>query len=301
MDGLLIIDKPIGPSSHDVVARLRRVLGERRIGHTGTLDPAATGVLPLVMGRATRLARFLSGSDKSYDATIELGVSTDTGDAAGTAMGPRHAGPFPTRETIDRALDAFRGSFLQQPPAFSAKRVAGTRSYRLARGQSPTAVLPAPVIVTAHAIEVLEATDDRLRVRIDCTSGFYVRSLAHDLGQRLNIGAHLVALRRTRVAGLRLEEALPLEVAERDPGRAAAQIIQLGRLLPEVPSIVLTAEGARHAAQGRDLTPGDAAGGLSAEWSADPLVRLLDLTGDLIGIAEPAARPGFLHPSIVLI
>jgi tRNA pseudouridine55 synthase len=299
MDGLLVIDKPAGPSSHDVVARIRRVLGEQRIGHTGTLDPAATGVLPLVIGRATRLARFLSASDKSYDAAIQLGFSTDTGDAAGTAAGPRHEGPFPSGDAIDRALDIFRGSFLQQPPAFSAKRVAGTRSYRLARGGA--GVLPAPVTVTVHGIEVLEVNGDLLRLRIDCSSGFYVRSLAHDLGNLLGVGAHLLALRRTRVAGLGLGDALALDTAEREPERAIAQTIRLGRLLPDVPSIVLTMEGVRRAGRGQDLTPGDAVGGLSQGWSTQRIVRLLDMSGDLVGIAEPAARAGFLHPSVVLI
>ncbi|HWW82628.1 MAG TPA: tRNA pseudouridine(55) synthase TruB [Vicinamibacterales bacterium] len=301
MDGVLVIDKPAGPTSHDVVARLRRVLGERRIGHTGTLDPAATGVLPMVIGRATRLARFLSASDKSYEATITLGVSTTTGDAAGARTGAQYGGPFPSRDAIDRALDVFRGSFLQQPPAFSAKRVAGTRSYRLARAGTAAAVLPAPVTVTAHAIEILEAMDDRLRLRIDCSSGFYVRALAQDLGQGLSVGAHLVALRRTRVAGFGLEMALTLDAAEREPGLAAGQTIQLGRLLSEVPSVVLTTEGVRHAAQGRDLTRDDAVGELPAGCARDGIVRLLTVTGDLVGIAEPTAVPGFLHPSIVLI
>src|SRR5262252_88967 len=133
MDGLLIIDKPAGPTSHDVVARMRRALGERRIGHTGTLDPAATGVLPLVVGRATRLARFVGASSKSYEAVVRLGVATDTADAAGLPIGPPHDGPLPSRDAIDRALSEFRGTFLQRPPAYSAKKVAGTRSYALAR------------------------------------------------------------------------------------------------------------------------------------------------------------------------
>src|SRR5204862_1790885 len=133
MDGLLIVDKPAGPTSHDVVARIRRVLGERRIGHTGTLDPAATGVLPLVLGRATRLARFLSSGDKIYEADIRLGVATDTYDADGASVGSAHTGPWPSADEISRAIERFRGQFLQQPPAFSAKKIAGRRSYRLAR------------------------------------------------------------------------------------------------------------------------------------------------------------------------
>ena len=135
MDGLLIIDKPAGPTSHDVVARMRRALHEPRIGHTGTLDPAATGVLLLVLGRATRLARFLSASDKSYEAVVRLGFSTDTLDARGRTTGPVSQASLPSREAIDAALDAFRGTFLQQPPAFSAKKIDGTRSHKLARAR----------------------------------------------------------------------------------------------------------------------------------------------------------------------
>src|SRR5439155_1585496 len=137
VDGLLVIDKPAGPTSHDVVARLRRVLRERRIGHTGTLDPAATGVLPLVLGRATRLARFLSARDKQYEAVIRLGTATDTYDAQGVATGVRHQGAWPSRREIEAALATFRGTSLQQPPAFSAKKIDGKRSHKLARGQTP--------------------------------------------------------------------------------------------------------------------------------------------------------------------
>ena len=175
MDGVLVIDKPAGPTSHDVVARVRRALGERRIGHTGTLDPAASGVLPLVVGRATRLAQFLSARDKSYDAIIRLGSFTDTGDAQGRAVGVPQADVLPSRAAIEEALETFRGTYLQQPPAYSAKRIDGTRSYKLARArarsiqhhasstqhaapgiehQAPSTVLPAPVRVTAHAVDL---------------------------------------------------------------------------------------------------------------------------------------------------
>src|SRR5438067_1869141 len=137
MDGLLVIDKPIGLTSHDVVARMRRVLGERRIGHTGTLDPNASGVLPLVIGKATRLAKFLSGGNKTYEAVVHLGIETDTYDAEGTPVGQPWTGPMPAREAIERALDQFRGTFMQQPPAYSAKKIDGTRSYNLARAGHP--------------------------------------------------------------------------------------------------------------------------------------------------------------------
>src|SRR5436309_15853724 len=169
MDGVLVIDKPVGLTSHDVVARARRILRERRVGHTGTLDPAATGVLPLVIGRATRLARFLSASDKSYDAVVVLGMASDTGDATGTPIGSPHQGPLPSRDAIDHALDAFRGTFMQQPPAYSAKKIEGKRSYTLARAgnlrprrQPPSPpgtsvpgedLRPQPVSVTVHRLE----------------------------------------------------------------------------------------------------------------------------------------------------
>src|SRR5438132_6077628 len=164
MDGLFVVDKPVGPTSHDVVARVRRLFGERRVGHTGTLDPAASGVLPLVLGRATRLARYVGVSVKSYEAVIRFGTATDTYDAQGTPVGGPYDGAPPTREGVQRALDPFRGSFIQQPPPYSAKKVAGRRSYKLARARardasegsrqpSPAGAgtgprLPAPVQVT---------------------------------------------------------------------------------------------------------------------------------------------------------
>ena len=171
MDGLLVIDKPAGPTSHDVVARLRRVLRERRIGHTGTLDPAATGVLPLVLGRATRLARFLSARDKQYEAVIRLGTATDTYDAQGVATGVRHQGAWPSRREIEAALAMFRGTSLQQPPAFSAKKIDGKRSHKLARGQTPLEFLPAPVAVTAHIIDITSVEGDLVTLTLRAEAG----------------------------------------------------------------------------------------------------------------------------------
>ena len=223
MDGLLIIDKPAGPTSHDVVSRMRRLLREKRIGHTGTLDPMATGVLLLVVGRATRLSQFLIASDKSYEAVVRLGFATDTADAEGQPVGPVSRAALPPRETIEAALDEFRGTFMQQPPAFSAKKIDGTRSYKLARAAAADARLkpsgdenlPAPASVTAHAIDIVSADGDSVTLRVDCSAGFYVRSLAHDLGQRLGIGGHLAALRRTRSGDFTLEQAISM-----DDGRA---------------------------------------------------------------------------------
>jgi tRNA pseudouridine55 synthase len=295
MDGLLIVDKPSGPTSHDVVARMRRVLREKRIGHTGTLDPLATGVLPLVLGRATRLARFLSGSDKIYEARIRLGSATDTADAEGAPLGPAHEGPLPDRETVDRALDAFRGSFLQRPPAHSAKKIAGVRSYELARdaaGKPPEeAVRPEPVPVRVAGLEILDLDDAFLTLRVQCSAGFYVRSLAHDLGERLGVGAHLAGLRRTLSAGYGLSEAIPLADAEREPARASAAVIPMRRMLTGLPAVTLGADEVRKAVNGRDIP---------VPTAVAPVVRLLDEAEELVGLGEPCRSPGLLHPSVIL-
>lgn len=320
MDGLLVIDKPAGPTSHEVVARVRQLIGERRVGHTGTLDPAATGVLPLVVGRATRLARFLSESGKSYDAQIALGVATDTCDAGGTPLGPPHQGLLPSREVIEDVLDAFRGTFLQQPPAYSAKKIAGRRSYRIARadarrvereGSTATArpQLPEPVPVTIQRIEIRALEGARLSLRVDCSAGCYIRALAHELGERLGVGAHLAGLRRTRSGDLTLSDAIELGAVDREPGLAARALVPTSRMLSGLEAVTLTIEGVRRAVHGRDLGPADSEQGvrslfqgLLSKKTPDPLfVRLLDLEGQLVGIGELSQTPGFLHPAVVLV
>jgi tRNA pseudouridine55 synthase len=327
LQGLLVIDKPVGPTSHDVVARVRRVLGESQIGHTGTLDPMASGVLPLVVGRATRLARFLNADDKRYEATIRFGFSTDTCDALGEPVGPRYTGAMPSREAIELALDNFRGTFLQQPPAFSAKKIGGRRSYRIARaharatakaqadqlagpvlpGLPATPALPDPVVVSATHIEIVEADADLVSLRIACSGGFYVRSLAHDLGRVLGVGAHLMALRRTEASGRTLAEAISLASIEQDgegADRARAALIPLPRMLPALRAIALNADGVRRAASGSNIGPRDVEGPFVHPVRADgPIdrVQLLDPAGNLVGIAEPASLPGLLHPVVVLV
>lgn len=306
MDGLLVIDKPAGPTSHDIVARMRRALREKSIGHAGTLDPMATGVLLLVLGRATRLAKFISASDKSYDAVVRLGFATDAGDALGVAVGPVSRGPWPAREAVDAALTEFRGAFLQQPPAFSAKRIDGTRSYKLARRarrsdpEAVSATLPDPVSVNVSHLKIVSLEADRVTLSLDCSAGFYVRSLAHDLGARLGLGGHLASLRRTRSGDFSLDQAISLDVAERDPAHAIAQVITPARMLPGLAAVVLTPEGVRRARHGRDLGPGDMTRPTKADAASGISCRLLDPEGELVGIGVPAALPGLLHPSVVL-
>jgi tRNA pseudouridine55 synthase len=317
MDGLIVIDKPVGPTSHDVVARVRRILGERRIGHTGTLDPLATGVLPLVVGRATRLARFLSAVDKTYEAEVTLGIATDSGDREGHAVGEPYAGSLPSRSDVERALQQFRGSFSQRPPALSAKKIGGVRSYTLARqgrlvrdghpaGSAEASIAdaapagPQAVTVNVSDLEILSYHAPTLLLRVGCSAGFYVRSLARDLGDALGTGGHLSALRRTASGRLTLGDAVALaDIDDPRTGRQRAldAVIPLGRMLTELPGASLTVEGVRHAVHGRELS----AEVFAAEVGvAAGFVRLLDPDGNLVGIAEPGSAAGLLHPAVVL-
>ncbi len=326
MDGLLVVDKPTGPTSHDIVASVRRALRESRVGHTGTLDPLATGVLPLVIGRATRLARFLSGRDKEYEAVIALGQSTDTGDSQGAVVGAVHAGPLPDATAVAAALVNFRGTYLQRPPVYSAKKIDGERSYRLARRRSrnvpaPPALPalpalsevegsevegPAPVSVTAHAVELVGLDGASATVRIRCSAGFYVRALARDLGELLGTGAHLTRLTRTASGHLRLADAVPFARLMGADGVDVARqsLIAMADMLPWLPGVTLTPEGAERARHGRDLSPRDARSPFPVlnlpELSADAGVRLLDERGVLVGVGTPAAA-GLLHPAVVLV
>jgi tRNA pseudouridine55 synthase len=303
MDGLLVIDKPSGPTSHDVVARMRRVIGERRIGHTGTLDPAASGVLPLVLGRATRLARFLSVGDKRYEAVVRYGVATDTYDGEGTPVGTIRKGVTPPRAEIEAALHRFRGTFVQQPPAYSAKRIAGRRSYEMARAgyaddEPPPS--PAPVTVTVRRLEIAGIDEDDVTLEVECSAGFYVRSLAHDLGRIAGVGAHLAGLRRTASAGLTLDDSIPLEFAERSRDDAVSAVVPLDRMLPSLQSVTLTDEGVLRAVHGRDVGRSEMAAGSEAPGGSPTVVRLVDELGRLVAIAEPSGVPGVLHPAVVL-
>jgi tRNA pseudouridine55 synthase len=180
IDGVLVVHKSLGPTSHDVVATARRAVGFGKVGHTGTLDPNASGVLPLVVGRATRLAQHLTSTEKEYEATIRFGIETDTYDSTGQVRS--ESGEVPARGALDAALERFRGAFDQMPPAFSAKNIDGHRAYDLARRDRVVELAAVPVV--AHHLELLSFDPPRARVRLVCSAGFYVRSLAYDLGAR---------------------------------------------------------------------------------------------------------------------
>ncbi len=295
LDGALIVNKPAGPTSHDVVARARRALETTSVGHTGTLDPAATGVLPLVIGRATRLARFLSAREKEYVAIVRFGRTTDTFDAAGTVVS--ESGQVPGREALEAAVAAFRGSFAQAPPPFSAKKVGGVRAYRLARAQRP--VRPEPVTVKVYSSELVSFEGALAEVRLVCSAGFYVRSLARELGERLGTGALLQALIRLRSGAFSLADAVPLGMLDRSHRDVLIdRVIPLANLLPEFGAMTLTASGVRRVQHGQNLGPADLQG--ARALSPGEMVRLLAPDGRLLALAEAAPTPGFLHPSVVL-
>jgi len=210
--GLLIVDKPIGPTSHDVVDRVRKLCGLRRVGHTGTLDPLASGVLVLCLGRATRLAEYLTGHGKRYLAGVRLGIETDTYDAGGEITERR---PVESdRTSIEAALARFRGRILQRPPAYSAIRHLGRRAHRLAREGRTVELEPRPVEFSRLELKQCDPPD--LVLDIQCSSGTYIRSLAHDLGALLGCGAHLSSLRRTACGPFDEAQAVPLEALEQD-------------------------------------------------------------------------------------
>jgi tRNA pseudouridine55 synthase len=296
LDGVLVLDKPQGLTSHDVVAVARRCLEESRIGHTGTLDPLATGVLPLACGRATRLVRFLTSSDKDYEAVIRFGVTTDSYDVTGAEVS--RSDTIPARQAVEAALQSMLGEHLQMPPAFSAKKVAGQRAYALARRAEPVALQPVRVRLTAAALETFGG--GVARVTLSCSAGFYVRSFAHAIGEAVGTGACLEALRRTRSGSFSLADAITLEAVQRDPAAAPAHMVPLERLLPDLPGARVTDEGRTRISHGQDLDrahvwPEDVSRVAAAEW-----VRLLDSGGRLLALGTPARGAHALHPAVVL-
>jgi tRNA pseudouridine55 synthase len=310
LDGVLVVDKPAGPTSHDVVARVRRAAGVRRVGHTGTLDPFATGVLPLVLGRATRLARFLSSAVKTYRATVVLGLATSTHDLLGEPLERGRVGPRPSRQGVEVALERFRGPFAQRPPAFSAKKIEGVRAYARARRDEPVVLEPVPVEV--FRLDLEDWSDDGLVLSLECSAGFYVRALARDLGEVLGCGAHLAELRRTRSGAFGEDQAWPLASIERAVEPLSTHIVPLDTLLGWLPGAVLTPEGAARARHGNRLSEADVTGWQNAApapatdasgHDTAGNVRLLAPDRTLLGVARREPRPGagFLQPFVVLV
>ncbi|MGH7517231.1 MAG: tRNA pseudouridine(55) synthase TruB [Gemmatimonadales bacterium] len=274
------MDKPPGPTSHDVVQRVRRTFGVKAVGHTGTLDPFASGLLVLLVGRATRVARFLDGLRKTYLAVARLGIRTATDDRTGAALG-EPADPSALRpEAVQAAVEALVGSHAQRPPAYSAKQVEGVRSYRRAR-RGETVELP-EVRVTVHAAVLLELAGERVTFRVTVSTGTYVRALARDLGERLGVGAHLAELRREAIGALHVGQALPLERLGPD-----TPLLPLARVLEHLPSLALTDEELADVRHGRALKgrrPGGEAGGGAhlALLAHDDVVAIARDDGELL-------------------
>jgi tRNA pseudouridine55 synthase len=301
VDGVLVIDKPAGPTSHDMVDRARRALRIRRVGHTGTLDPFATGVLPLCLGKATRLARFLGAGEKVYRATVRLGFATSTDDLTGTATGEPRA-VILDEAALRAALARLEGSYDQVPPAYSARRVGGRRLYELARrGEGAPRVAK---LVTIRKIELLATGNDSLEIEVRCSPGTYVRALARDLGEDLGVGGHLTALRRTESGSFDLADSVPGD----DLSQGRERVVPLRELLPELPAVRVGEVGSDLVRHGRDLGPESTLGDFPEE--AVDRVRILDESGNLLAVAVPRPRPTdqsaprvepALHPDVVLV
>ena len=306
-DGIIIIDKTAGWTSHDVVACARRILREKRVGHTGTLDPFATGVLVLLVGRATRLAQFLAGAEKEYEATVRLGYATDTGDLTGAPRGPVAGaeGLMVLAESeFEAALASLRGEREQVPPMYSAKKVGGKKLYELARRGEEVERKAARVTVREFEILPDEAggwlrrnedgTCD-LRTRVVCSAGTYVRVLAESLGAALGTGAHLSALRRTRAGEFGLAGAVTPEGLERLAEAGGKFIVPMEAALPRLPAAHLTAEEARRARHGAAVGAVPPAG-----WEDGAHVSMLDESGALLAVGVYDAGAGLVRPRVML-
>lgn len=295
--GILLIDKPPGWTSHDVVAKARGICRQRRIGHTGTLDPMATGLLVLCLGYATRLVEYMTRHDKSYEGEIVLGVSTDTDDADGTPIATAPVPPLNDDDLRDLA-ERFTGTIEQVPPAYSAVKVDGQRAYAVARKGEGVELSARSVRI--HTLELTILARDRLGIRVDCGPGTYVRSLARDIGQVLGCGAHLAALRRTRVGAFHVREALTLDDLQQvaEAGRLAEVLRAADEGLSEFPAAILapsTAHSIRNGVRVR-FSPG--------LRNVRGPVRIYDTEGDFIATGEfgmsGELRPSKVMPGIVL-
>ncbi len=293
MDGVVNINKPSGMTSHDVVLRMRRILKEKRIGHTGTLDPLATGVLVVCVGKATRIAQYLEAGEKEYRAVMRLGITTDTLDAEGRVRATKTYTP-PDRSELVRAMQRFVGTIMQRPPAFSAVKIAGVPSYKMARQGKTEPNEPRPV--TIHAIELTAYEDPFVSVTVRCSKGVYIRALCADIGDALGMGAHLTSLQRMRSGHFSIENAISLEelaglVAA---GAVSSAVTTIDDALADFPCIRLAgAEATRVAHGGRVSFP---ASGVN---SRNGFVRLHDSLDRLLALAR--LEDGLIRPELVFV
>jgi tRNA pseudouridine55 synthase len=292
LDGVIIVDKPAGWTSHDVVAKMRGIAGTRKVGHLGTLDPIATGVLPVVIGKATRLSQFYTRSDKIYEGVVRFGWSTHSYDSDGDATSEPRAVSLDSVE-LESALEKFRGEFDQVPPPVSAKKVDGRRAYDLARKSEPVTL--APVRVQVYELAALEVGGSEARLRVHCSGGTYVRSIAHELGQALGCGAHLSSLRRLASGEFELEQARTLEqlAALAAEDRLMDALIPAARMIPQFPAVYVDDLTAAQIRNGRNFP--------ASPFRPDPpsqYMKAVTRDGELVAVGE-AVLPNLYHPVVV--
>lgn len=286
--GILLVDKPVGPTSHDVVAKVRRVAGLRRVGHAGTLDPFASGLLILLLGQATRLSEYLLGLDKDYLATARLGVETTTCDPEGEVVVENRGWEDLEAQEVGRALSSFLGRILQEPPVYSSKKIRGEAAHRrVRRGE---VVQMKAVEVTVHRIKLLEFSPPEIRFQLSCSSGTYVRALGRDLGKKLGVGAHLTSLRRTGIGALSVDDSISLQELE-DTREWQERLLSPARALSHLPAVSVGEEEVRRIRQGQDIP---LAGGAPSQ--AAP-VRILE-KGELVAMG--LVRGDRIRPKKVL-
>jgi len=305
MHGLILVDKPRGVTSHDVVARIRNILGQQQVGHFGTLDPLATGLLLVALGRATRLFPYYSKHDKVYRGEMQLGFSTDTYDVQGKPTSEQ-SDRFPDRGTLLGAMKKFIGPLNQVPPPYSAKKVEGKPLYKWARANRAVQFKASPVIV--YAFDLRAYSPPHAEFEVHCASGTYVRSLVHDLGQALGCRAHLSGLRRLAIGGYGIQDAFSLEKIDQlaQEGNREGFLLPLESLLREAPKAILSESGCRTLQKGRSLPaelviqiiPAESPAGPAAECSE--AYRLFSREGRFLALARPLEGKNAFLPFILL-
>ena len=295
MTGILLVDKPVGITSHDVVDRIRRAARQQRVGHTGTLDPAATGLLIICLGKATRLSELLTGLDKTYEGTMRLGVTTGSYDLDGEILEEKEI-PALTRESIQEICTQFTGHIEQIPPMISAVKIGGERLYKRAR-KGETIERP-PRKVHVQAFDVLEYTPPNAALRVQCASGTYVRALCHDAGQALGCGAALASLRRTQVGKHQIAQAIPLDQLQNEDD-VAQHLIPMGKAL-DLPHVTANESGCIRIASGTELIPADYETPCPAH---EGWIQIKNNEGQLLalGRVQPSALGATIYPKKVFI
>ena len=290
MDGILIIDKPVGITSHDVVAKVRRALKTKRVGHTGTLDPFATGVVVVVVGKATRLAQFLDKDEKEYLATIKFGFETDTGDHTGSPKSDVQGPMSVISDELENACRKFRGTLMQTPPMYSAKKVEGKKLYELARKGVEIERKAVEVTISELELVELDAVKAEAKIRVACSAGTYIRTLAEDIGREIGIGAHLTELRRTRAGKFTIDQAITID----DLPLASERLLPVGLAVEHLPLFALRADRVQKTLSGMSTRD------LSGRFVDGEHIRMADENDELVAIGYFRDDEKVVQPKVVL-